>query len=141
MGAHTPMQGSVFWMAPEVVDSREGYNSKVDIWSVGCVVFGMWTGERPWNGQDAVAVLLQVCLLQPTVGVVSTEPLFSSTNRSSALRCQRALFCLLRETIFVIAVSLRILTNGQLLESCGSIRTLYSRPVGCSLASHESSVI
>jgi len=63
IGAHTSMQGSVFWMAPEVVSSKKkGYNSKIDIWSVGCVAFEMWTGERPWSGQEAVAVLLQVCI-------------------------------------------------------------------------------
>ena len=61
IGAYTSMQGSVFWMAPEVVNGqKKGYNSKIDIWSVGCVMFEMWTGERPWSGQEAVAVLLQV---------------------------------------------------------------------------------
>ena len=60
-GAYTSMQGSVFWMAPEVVNGqKKGYNSKIDIWSVGCVVFEMWTGERPWSGQEVVAVLFQV---------------------------------------------------------------------------------
>ena len=59
--AHTPMQGSAFWMAPEVINSKKGYNSKVDIWGVGCVMFEVWTGERPWSGQEAAAVLLQVC--------------------------------------------------------------------------------
>ena len=59
--AYTSMQGTVFWMAPEVVNSKgKGYNSKIDIWSVGCVVFEMWTGQRPWTGQEAMAVLLHV---------------------------------------------------------------------------------
>ncbi len=50
-------------MAPEVVNSKgKGYNSKIDIWSVGCVVFEMWTGQRPWSGQEAMAVLLHVSL-------------------------------------------------------------------------------
>ena len=62
MAAYTSMQGTVFWMAPEVIDAKKkGYNSKIDIWSVGCVVFEMWTGQRPWNGKEAMAVLLQVC--------------------------------------------------------------------------------
>ena len=62
MAAYTSMQGTVFWMAPEVIDpTKKGYNSKIDIWSVGCVVFEMWTGQRPWSGQEAMAVLLQVC--------------------------------------------------------------------------------
>lgn len=60
-GVHTSMQGTVFWMAPEVVNSKgKGYNSKIDIWSVGCVVFEMWTGQRPWLGREAMAVLLHV---------------------------------------------------------------------------------
>ncbi|CAL1695248.1 unnamed protein product [Somion occarium] len=60
-GIHTSMQGTVFWMAPEVINSQKGgYNSKIDIWSVGCVVFEMWTGQRPWSGQEAMAVLLQL---------------------------------------------------------------------------------
>ncbi|KZT05856.1 Pkinase-domain-containing protein [Laetiporus sulphureus 93-53] len=61
IGEYTSMQGSVFWMAPEVINSQQrGYNSKIDIWSVGCVVYEMWTGERPWNGQEAVAVLIRL---------------------------------------------------------------------------------
>lgn len=60
-GAYTSMQGTVFWMAPEVINSsKQGYNSKIDIWSLGCVVYEMWTGQRPWNGQEAMAVLLHV---------------------------------------------------------------------------------
>jgi len=61
IGAYTSMQGTVFWMAPEVINSqKKGYNSKIDIWSLGCVVFEMWTGQRPWSGQEVVAVLLQL---------------------------------------------------------------------------------
>ena len=55
----------------------------------------------------------------------------------SALRCRKVSFYLLREMTFVIVVSLRIQTNGQLLESCGSIRTLCSRMIGILLATHE----
>ena len=62
-GAFTALQGTVFWMAPEVINTQgKGYNFKIDIWSVGCVVFEMWTGQRPWSGREAFAVLLQVML-------------------------------------------------------------------------------
>ncbi|KAK0483660.1 ste11-like protein [Armillaria novae-zelandiae] len=45
---HRPsLQGSVFWMAPEVV-KQSGHTQKADIWSVGCLVVEMLTGEHPW---------------------------------------------------------------------------------------------
>ncbi|TDL28512.1 Pkinase-domain-containing protein [Rickenella mellea] len=64
-GIHTGMQGSVFWMAPEVISAGRagpqiGYNGKVDIWSLGCVVLEMWAGRRPWPDADAIAVLVQL---------------------------------------------------------------------------------
>jgi mitogen-activated protein kinase kinase kinase len=66
-GIHTSMQGSVFWMAPEVVQAgrkgeKLGYNGKVDIWSLGCVVLEMWAGRRPWQDVDAIAVIYEVCV-------------------------------------------------------------------------------
>ncbi|EIM92594.1 kinase-like protein [Stereum hirsutum FP-91666 SS1] len=57
----TAMQGTVFWMAPEVVNAgKRGYNAKVDIWSVGCVVLEMWAGERPWRREEAMAVIVKL---------------------------------------------------------------------------------
>jgi mitogen-activated protein kinase kinase kinase len=48
-------------MAPEVISTAEkGYNSKVDIWSVGCVVLEMWAGSRPWSGSEMMAVMFKV---------------------------------------------------------------------------------
>lgn len=57
------MQGSVFWMAPEVVQvtpkgQKCGYNDKVDTWSLGCVVLEMWTGCRPWKDKTDTATVL-----------------------------------------------------------------------------------
>ncbi|GMM36413.1 mitogen-activated protein kinase kinase kinase [Saccharomycopsis crataegensis] len=41
------LQGSVYWMAPEVV--RQVTNSeKSDIWSVGCLIIEMFTGKHPF---------------------------------------------------------------------------------------------
>ncbi|KAF9015072.1 hypothetical protein BDQ17DRAFT_1268604 [Cyathus striatus] len=61
-GAFTAMQGTVFWMAPEVINTQggKGYNFKIDIWSVGCVVLEMWAGMRPWIGEETVAVMFKL---------------------------------------------------------------------------------
>lgn len=40
------IQGSVFWMAPEVMKYKAGRRS--DIWSLGCTVIEMITAEAPW---------------------------------------------------------------------------------------------
>lgn len=35
------------WMAPEIL-LKERYGRRVDIWSLGCVVIEMASGEHPW---------------------------------------------------------------------------------------------
>ena len=55
------MQGSVFWMAPEVVRSDgQGYSAKVDIWSLGCVVLEMFAGRRPWSKEEMVGAIYKL---------------------------------------------------------------------------------
>ncbi|KAF5385256.1 hypothetical protein D9615_001456 [Tricholomella constricta] len=60
--AFTGMRGTIYWMAPEMLDSdkRKGYDVKVDIWSVGCIVLEMWTGERPWYGEEIFPVMMKL---------------------------------------------------------------------------------
>ncbi|KAI8988885.1 kinase-like domain-containing protein [Pilobolus umbonatus] len=50
------LRGSVYWMAPEVV-KNEPYSAKVDIWSLGCTVIEMLTGQRPWISFNQIAAL------------------------------------------------------------------------------------
>lgn len=94
-GAYTSMQGTVFWMAPEVINAQKGgYNSKVDIWSVGCVVYEMWTGQRPWNGQEAMAVLLHVSYTCFRMNVLSLpRALHSCIKTGSLLHCLKVSPC------------------------------------------------
>ncbi|GAM86449.1 hypothetical protein ANO11243_044630 [Dothideomycetidae sp. 11243] len=69
------MQGSVFWMAPEVIRAQsqaggdadahnQGYSAKVDIWSLGCVVLEMFAGNRPWSKEEAVGAIFKLGLKQ-----------------------------------------------------------------------------
>jgi hypothetical protein len=56
-------QGSLFWMAPEIIRSISqgaGYSAKVDIWSLGCVALEMFTGRRPWGEEKAADVLFKL---------------------------------------------------------------------------------
>lgn len=55
------LRGSIYWMAPEVV-KNEPYSAKVDIWSLGCTVLEMLTGERPWISLNQIAALYNVCI-------------------------------------------------------------------------------
>ena len=41
------MQGSVYWMAPEVV-RQTAHTKKADIWSLGCLVVEMFIGSHPF---------------------------------------------------------------------------------------------
>lgn len=64
------MQGSVFWMAPEVVRAEgqgakarsegQGYSAKVDIWSLGCVVLEMFAGRRPWSKEEPIGAIFKL---------------------------------------------------------------------------------
>ncbi|KAJ6512736.1 kinase-like protein [Mycena sanguinolenta] len=52
---------AIFWTAPEVIRTQyEAYDSKVDIWSLGCIVLQMLTGKRPWFDTEAVAVMFKL---------------------------------------------------------------------------------
>jgi len=58
--AHRPsLQGSVFWMAPEVV-KQSVHTVKADIWSLGCLVVEMLTGEHPWPNLSQMQAIFKI---------------------------------------------------------------------------------
>jgi len=42
------LQGSPYWMAPEVVE-KTGHGKPADIWGIGCCVIEMITSKPPWH--------------------------------------------------------------------------------------------
>ena len=63
---HRPsLQGSVFWMAPEVV-KQTAYTQKADIWSVGCLIVEMLTGEHPFPQLTQMQAIFKVTTTVPS---------------------------------------------------------------------------
>lgn len=63
--AEMSMQGTIFWMAPEVIhnvihNNKQGYSAKVDVWSLGCVVLEMFAGRRPWSTDEAIGAMYKL---------------------------------------------------------------------------------
>ncbi len=53
------IKGSVYWMAPEIVRQAQP-STKVDIWSLGCLILEMISGKHPWAGLDQVQAMYHV---------------------------------------------------------------------------------
>ncbi|CCF56054.1 hypothetical protein KAFR_0A06190 [Kazachstania africana CBS 2517] len=53
------LQGSVYWMAPEVV-KQTATTSKVDIWSTACVVIEMFTGKHPFPDFSQMQAIFKI---------------------------------------------------------------------------------
>ncbi|KAJ2453732.1 ATP binding [Coemansia sp. RSA 2336] len=58
-GRRASLQGSVFWMAPEVVKDTH-YTVKGDVWSLGCLVIEMMTGNHPFPDLDQMQALYTI---------------------------------------------------------------------------------
>jgi len=47
----TQVLGSPLYMAPEIIESRNPYDQKVDLWSLGVVTFILLSGRPPFKGR------------------------------------------------------------------------------------------
>eukprot|EP00745_Piridium_sociabile_P036364 TRINITY_DN65185_c0_g1_i1.p1 TRINITY_DN65185_c0_g1~~TRINITY_DN65185_c0_g1_i1.p1 ORF type:complete len:191 (-),score=4.29 TRINITY_DN65185_c0_g1_i1:87-659(-) len=64
LSATQSVEGSLAWMAPEILQYRVGRRS--DIWSVACVVLEMITGGCPWPELSALPYSEAIKLLTST---------------------------------------------------------------------------
>ncbi|CAL5189318.1 unnamed protein product [Lathyrus oleraceus] len=54
-------QGTAFWMAPEVVKGKvKGYGLPADIWSLGCTVLEMLTGQIPYYPMECITAMFRI---------------------------------------------------------------------------------
>ncbi|SMN21719.1 similar to Saccharomyces cerevisiae YJL095W BCK1 Mitogen-activated protein (MAP) kinase kinase kinase acting in the protein kinase C signaling pathway, which controls cell integrity [Maudiozyma saulgeensis] len=82
------MRGTVFWMAPEMVDTKQGYSAKVDIWALGCVVLEMFAGKRPWSNLEVVAAMFKIGKSKSAPPIPDdTLPLISGAGRQFLDAC------------------------------------------------------
>ncbi|KAF3915608.1 hypothetical protein ABW21_db0207841 [Orbilia brochopaga] len=65
MSHRASMQGSVFWMAPEVV-KQTAYTRKADIWSLGCLIVEMFTGDHPFPDCSQFQAIFKIGSLTAT---------------------------------------------------------------------------
>ncbi|CAE7388193.1 erkA [Symbiodinium natans] len=49
-----------WYRAPEVLLARSKYGPKVDVWSVGCILYEMWTAKALFPGKNSVDQLTKV---------------------------------------------------------------------------------
>ncbi|XP_038681845.1 mitogen-activated protein kinase kinase kinase 1-like isoform X1 [Tripterygium wilfordii] len=54
-------KGTALWMAPEVVNLKNhGYGLAADIWSLGCTVLEMLTGQPPYSHLEGMQALFRI---------------------------------------------------------------------------------
>ncbi|KAJ8497758.1 hypothetical protein OPV22_008310 [Ensete ventricosum] len=53
-------KGSVYWMAPEVINPRKSYGPAADIWSLGCTVLEMLTRQIPYPNLEWTQALYKI---------------------------------------------------------------------------------
>lgn len=58
--------GTPAYMAPEQAKSGSGVDARADLFSLGCIIYHMLTGEQPFKGEDVYAILLAVATQEPS---------------------------------------------------------------------------
>lgn len=134
--------GSVFYLARDIAileDGRE-YNHKVDIWSLGVLLYVMATQYLPFDGRDDTATLLAVIANNPNMGLLVREShdladaFVSMTNNDPDARPEAAA---LPQVQFMLDATEHGLANGRAdlvqlgqVVKCGGQMAQSAQPAG-----------
>ncbi|NWH70051.1 NEK11 kinase, partial [Piaya cayana] len=86
----TTFTGTPYYMSPEAL-KHQGYNTKSDIWSLGCILYEMCCMNHAFNGHNFLSVMLKI-VEGDTPSLPDRYPsklnavLFSMLNKNPSLR-------------------------------------------------------
>ncbi|WBW74524.1 MAP kinase kinase kinase Byr2 [Schizosaccharomyces osmophilus] len=81
------LQGSSFWMAPEVVKQTQ-HTEKTDIWSLGCLVIEMLTSKHPYPTCDQMQAIFKIGQnIPPEYPSDATPSVHDFLNTTFAIDC------------------------------------------------------
>jgi mitogen-activated protein kinase kinase kinase len=88
-GRKETIQGTPMYMSPEVIKGGKHPHARlgaVDVWSMGCVISEMATGQRPWANMDNdYAIMYNIA--QGNMPNMPSEEMLSEEGRSFLKRC------------------------------------------------------
>ncbi|KAG5898728.1 hypothetical protein JTB14_020922 [Gonioctena quinquepunctata] len=61
----TATLGSPSWMAPEIINSENGYDGRVDVWSIGITAIELGEGKAPFQEMNPTRALFQIVTNPP----------------------------------------------------------------------------
>ena len=79
--------GTPAYLAPELVSGSHSFDGRADLYALGCVAFWLLTGRPPFEGKDAIAVLVHHASTQPAPPSTMSEESIPTELDTIVLDC------------------------------------------------------
>jgi serine/threonine-protein kinase len=66
--------GTPSYMSPEIVRGGGGFDGRTDLFSLGCVLYEMVTGQKPFRGEPVTALLFKIISEEPDPALIPQGP-------------------------------------------------------------------